>query len=58
VECSLAPEVPEPGRRQLGVDGRVLDVLVSEPGLQRARVVTLVGQREVLVSSGERRYSL
>jgi hypothetical protein len=43
---SLAPEVPEPGRRQLGVSNGVLDVLVSEPGLQRARVVTFVGKSE------------
>jgi hypothetical protein len=43
---SISPEVFEPGRRQFGVPDRVLDVLVSEIGLQRARIVTLVRQGE------------
>ena len=42
---SLAPEVLEPVRRQLGVAHRVLDVLVPEPCLQRPGVVAGVGPR-------------
>ena len=42
----LTPEVLEPARRQLGIAHGVLDVPVAEVGLQRARIVALVGQRE------------
>src|SRR5215831_2760366 len=41
----LSPEVLEPVRGQLGVAHRVLDVLMTEPGLQRPGVVAGVGQR-------------
>jgi hypothetical protein len=40
----LSPEVLEPARRQLGVSHRVLDIAVAEVGLQRSRIVALVGQ--------------
>src|SRR5262245_63923276 len=40
-----APEILEPSGRQLGVAHRVLDVLVPEICLQRARVVASIGQR-------------
>ena len=43
---SAPPEILEPIRRQLRVPHRVLDVLVPEVGLQRPRIVALVGQRE------------
>ena len=38
--ASLAPEVLEPRRRQLGVSGGVLDVAVAEPGLESPRVMS------------------
>src|SRR5262245_50862698 len=41
-----APEVLEPVRRQLSVAHRVLDVLVPEICLQRARVVASIGELE------------
>jgi hypothetical protein len=41
-----APEVLEAIRRQLRVAHRVLDILVPEVGLQRSRVVALIGQRK------------
>ena len=40
----LAPEIPEPMRRKLGVAHRVLDVFMTEIGLQRASVVAGIGQ--------------
>jgi hypothetical protein len=40
----LSPEVLEPGRRHLGVPHRVLDVAVSEVGLQRPGVVARIGE--------------
>src|SRR5438067_527206 len=40
----LSPEVLEPVRRQLGVAHRVLDVLVTEIGLQRASIVAGLGR--------------
>jgi len=36
---------PEPSRRPFGVADRVLDVLVPEVDLQRARVVAAIGER-------------
>ena len=42
---SLPPEVLEPVRRQLGVPHRVLDILVSHPGLDSPRIVTGIRQR-------------
>ena len=42
--ASASPEILEPRRRQFGVAHRVLDIAVPEVGLQRARVVPLVGQ--------------
>lgn len=44
--ASSSPEVLEPCRRQLGVPHGVLDIAVTEIGLQGADVVALVGQRE------------
>ena len=41
-----APEALEPIGRQLRVFHSVLDVLVTEIGLQRPGVVTLIGQGE------------
>ena len=41
----LAPEIPEPMRRKLGVAHRVLNVLVAEIGLQRTCVVASIGER-------------
>lgn len=38
---SVTPEIPEPRRRKLGVTHRVLNVLVSEVGLKRPRIVAL-----------------
>ena len=43
---SIAPEVLETGRRQLGVAHRVLDVLVAEIGLQRAGIDAVIGELE------------
>jgi hypothetical protein len=44
-ECRLtAPKVLEPSRRQFCVSDRVLNVLVTQVGLQRPGVVALVGQ--------------
>ena len=40
---SVAPEVLEPRRRQFGKAHGVLDVAVAEIGLQRPRIVPLVG---------------
>jgi hypothetical protein len=40
----LVPEVLEPVRRQLGVAHSVLNLLVAEIGLQRARVVAIIGE--------------
>jgi len=40
----VAPEVLEPRRGQLRISNRVLNVAVAEIGLQRARIVPLVGQ--------------
>ena len=40
------PEVLEAGRRQLGVAHRVLDVLVSQIGLQRASIDAVIGELE------------
>jgi hypothetical protein len=39
-----APEVLEPLRAHLGVAHRVLNVLVTQIGLQRPRIVALVGE--------------
>src|SRR5262249_51701662 len=47
--ASILPEILEPFRRQLGVAHRVLDVLVAEVVLQRARIDTLIRE---LVSAG------
>jgi len=44
--ASLSPEIPESSRRQFGVAHRVLDIAVTEVGLQRPRVVALVRQGE------------
>jgi hypothetical protein len=44
-EAASTPKAFEPRWRQLGVAHRVLDVLVPEIGLQRPRVVALIGQR-------------
>jgi len=41
---ALPPEILEPRRRKLGVADGVLDVAVSQVGLQGARVMPLVGQ--------------
>jgi hypothetical protein len=41
----LTPEILEPGRRQFGVADGMLDVPVAEIGLQRPRVVALIGER-------------
>src|SRR5262249_1385283 len=41
---SIFPEILEAFRRQLGVPHRVLDVLVAEVVLQRARIDALVRQ--------------
>src|SRR5262245_46103946 len=41
---SVVPEVLEPGRRQLGVAHRVLDVAVPEISLQRAGIDAPIGQ--------------
>src|SRR5262245_4438422 len=49
LETLVAPEVLEPGRRQLRVSDRVLDVLVPEVGLQTACIHASVGQ---LISAG------
>jgi hypothetical protein len=38
------PEIPEPHRSQFGVPHGVLNVLVPEVGLERPRVVPLVGK--------------
>jgi hypothetical protein len=46
---SITPEVFEPRRRHLGIARRVLDVLVSEIGLQRTGVDAIIRQ---LVSGG------
>jgi len=46
VAGSVLPEIREAVRRQLGVAHRMLDVLVPEIGLERAGVVTLVGELE------------
>ncbi len=46
---SIPPEILEPLRRKLGVSHRVLDVLVPEVVLQRASIVSLVGE---LVATG------
>jgi hypothetical protein len=40
----LPPKVLEPRRRQLGVAHRVLDIFVSEVGLERSRIVAPVRQ--------------
>jgi hypothetical protein len=42
----LSPEILEATRGQLSVSHRVLDVAVAEVGLQRSRIVALVGQRQ------------
>jgi hypothetical protein len=42
----LPPEVLKSIRRQLGVSHCVLDIPVTEIGLQRPRIVALVGQSE------------
>jgi hypothetical protein len=42
----LPPEVLEPGRRQLGIAHRVLDVAMAEVGLQGAGVVASIGKRK------------
>jgi hypothetical protein len=41
---TLPPEILEPVRRQFGVPDRVLNVLVAEIGLQRPRILAVVGQ--------------
>ena len=41
---SISKEVLKPLRRQGGIARRVLDVAVSEIGLDRARVVAIVGE--------------
>jgi hypothetical protein len=41
----LPPEILKPGRRELRIADRVLDVFVTEIRLQRPRIVTLVCQR-------------
>jgi hypothetical protein len=43
---SIAPEILETSRRQLGVAHRVLDVLVSQIGLKRARIDAVIGELE------------
>jgi len=45
-DAPLAPEALEPVWRQLGVAHRMLDIPVTEPSLQRPRVVAGIGQRE------------
>ena len=42
----LSPEILEPARRQLSIAHGVLDIPVPEVGLERPRVVALVGQRK------------
>src|ERR1700730_18441095 len=44
--ASVLPKVLEPVRRQLGVANGVLDVLVAQVGLQRARVAAIIGELE------------
>ena len=46
---SIVPEALEPGRRQLGVAHRMLDVAMPELGLQRTGIDALVRQ---LVAAG------
>jgi hypothetical protein len=41
---SISPEVPETVGRKLGVPDRVLDVPMTEPCLQRPRVMTGIRQ--------------
>lgn len=41
----LSPKFSEPARRQLSIADGVLDVLMSQVRLQRACVVTLIGER-------------
>src|SRR5215813_4980398 len=43
---SVLPEVPEARWRKLSVANRVLDVLVPEVVLERARVVAVIGEFE------------
>jgi hypothetical protein len=50
---SIPPEILEAGRGQLSVTHGVLDVFVAEVGLQRPRVVPLVGQRVLLCGTWE-----
>ena len=44
--CLVLPPTLEPGRCQLGVTDGVLDVLVAQIRLQRARVLAGIGERE------------
>ena len=57
VEVS-SEEVLEAAGRQLGISHRVLDVLVTEIGLQRPRIVALAGQRETAGMSQHVRMAL
>jgi hypothetical protein len=41
----VPPKILEPRRRQLGVAHRMLDVLVTQVGLQRASIVASIGKR-------------
>jgi hypothetical protein len=49
--CPVASPVLKPVRRQLRVAHGVLDVAVAQVGLQRARIVPLVGQGEAVAST-------
>src|SRR5271170_3908742 len=44
-QLTIPPEILEPRRRHLGVAHRVLDIPVAQVGLERPRVVPLVGKR-------------
>src|SRR5262245_44870581 len=43
---ALSPEVPEPLGRQLSVANGMLDILVTQVGLQGARIMAFVGEGE------------
>ena len=46
LRTSISPEILEPGRRQLGIAHRMLDVLVAKVSLKGSGVVPLGGQRK------------
>lgn len=40
----LSPKILEPGRGQLGISNCVLDIAMSQIGLQRPRIMAFVGK--------------